>query len=176
MSRGKPDDRRATRCVSDYVTRNTIRGRPKRLCGDPKALWQKTRNVGVLVKRRFSPLFFHHSNIPSRHCFRDFPRSDRPLNLFEWGLIRDAPRVRRCCSVPIGASHCLVGSCVDCRDLASNHGGQVAADIERTSASLERCRGAIVAVGTQLPAAMYGSLHQRAAARLAPGAMGKFHG
>ena len=51
-----------------------------------------------------------------------------------------------------GNSQCLVGSCVDCRDLTFNRWSKVEADIDRTFALLERCRGAIVAVGNHLPA------------------------
>ena len=51
-----------------------------------------------------------------------------------------------------GATHCLVGSCVDCRDLTFGPWEKAARDIERTFALLEKCRGAIVAVGNHLPA------------------------
>jgi hypothetical protein len=51
-----------------------------------------------------------------------------------------------------GGSHCLVGSCVDCRDLTFGHWGKVEQDIERTFALLKDCRGAILAVGNHLPA------------------------
>jgi len=51
----------------------------------------------------------------------------------------------------VGDSHCLVGSFVDCRDLTFRNWDKVAADMDRTFASLERCRGAIVAVGNHLP-------------------------
>lgn len=50
-----------------------------------------------------------------------------------------------------GQSHCLVGSCVDCRDLTLGHWDKVKNDIARTFACLERCRGAIIAVGNHLP-------------------------
>ena len=50
-----------------------------------------------------------------------------------------------------GQSHCLVGSCVDCRDLTFRNRDKVKVDIERTFAALERCRGAILAVGNHLP-------------------------
>jgi hypothetical protein len=50
-----------------------------------------------------------------------------------------------------GSSHCLVGSCVDCRDLTLSHWDKVEADINRTFKLLERCKGAIVATGNHLP-------------------------
>ena len=51
-----------------------------------------------------------------------------------------------------GSSHCLAGSCVDCRDLTFGKWDKVQADIERTFELLEKCRGAIVATGNHLPA------------------------
>ncbi|HOL66183.1 MAG TPA: uroporphyrinogen decarboxylase family protein [bacterium] len=51
-----------------------------------------------------------------------------------------------------GASHCLVGSAVDCRDLTLGHREKVKSDIKRTFKLLTGCRGAIVAVGNHLPA------------------------
>lgn len=51
-----------------------------------------------------------------------------------------------------GTSHCLVGSYVDCRDLTFGLWDKVAQDIDRTFKALERCKGAIVAVGNHLPA------------------------
>lgn len=51
-----------------------------------------------------------------------------------------------------GSSHCLIGSCVDCRDLTLGHPEQVASDIDRTFELLQACRGAIVATGNHLPA------------------------
>lgn len=50
-----------------------------------------------------------------------------------------------------GGSHCLVGSCVDCRDLTFGHREQVLRDLDRTFAALARCRGALLAVGNHLP-------------------------
>lgn len=50
-----------------------------------------------------------------------------------------------------GSSHCLIGSCVDCRDMTLMHEDQVKADLERTSELLARCRGAILATGNHLP-------------------------
>jgi len=50
-----------------------------------------------------------------------------------------------------GQSHCLVGSCVDCRDLTFRHRDRVLADVARTFAALQHCRGAILAVGNHLP-------------------------
>ena len=51
----------------------------------------------------------------------------------------------------VGSSHCLVGSCVDCRDLTFGHREKVKQDIDRTFAALEKCRGGILAVGNHLP-------------------------
>ncbi len=51
-----------------------------------------------------------------------------------------------------GGSICLVGSHVDCRDLTFGHWDAVARDVDRTFRDLERCRGAIIAVGNHLPA------------------------
>jgi hypothetical protein len=50
-----------------------------------------------------------------------------------------------------GQSHCLVGSCVDCRDLAAGDWEKVEGDLLRTFAALEKCRGAIVGTGNHLP-------------------------
>lgn len=50
-----------------------------------------------------------------------------------------------------GRTHCLVGSCVDCRDLTFGSWDKVRADIDRTLEILSRCRGAIVSVGNHLP-------------------------
>jgi hypothetical protein len=51
-----------------------------------------------------------------------------------------------------GQSHCLVGSFVDCRDLTFRNWNRVKADVDRTFQALEKCRGAILAVGNHLPA------------------------
>ena len=51
-----------------------------------------------------------------------------------------------------GSSHCLVGSCVDCRDLTFNHWDQVKASVDQTLEVLAHCKGAILAVGNHLPA------------------------
>ena len=51
-----------------------------------------------------------------------------------------------------GSSHCLVGSCVDCRDLTFGLWEKVRQDIDRTFRLLEGCRGAILCVGNHLPA------------------------
>jgi len=51
-----------------------------------------------------------------------------------------------------GSSHCLVGSCVDCRDMTFGHWDTVKASIDRTLAALSKCKGAILAVGNHLPA------------------------
>lgn len=50
-----------------------------------------------------------------------------------------------------GQSHCLVGSCVDCRDLTFRNRERVHNDVRRTFRALEGCRGAVVAVGNHLP-------------------------
>lgn len=50
-----------------------------------------------------------------------------------------------------GQSHCLVGSFVDCRDLTFEHRDRVEADVDRTFEALEKCRGALLAVGNHLP-------------------------
>ena len=51
-----------------------------------------------------------------------------------------------------GQSHCLVGSYVDCRDLTFGDWKKVKTDIDRTFDVLEKCSGAILAVGNHLPA------------------------
>jgi hypothetical protein len=51
-----------------------------------------------------------------------------------------------------GASHCLVGSFVDCRDMTFGTMDKVRADIDRTFEKLRKCRGAILAVGNHIPA------------------------
>ena len=51
-----------------------------------------------------------------------------------------------------GSSHCLVGSCVDCRDLTFGHWDRVKASVDETFAALAHCKGAIFAVGNHLPA------------------------
>lgn len=50
-----------------------------------------------------------------------------------------------------GQSHCLVGSFVDCRDLTFRNWDTVQQDIDRTFKTLEKCKGAILAVGNHLP-------------------------
>lgn len=50
-----------------------------------------------------------------------------------------------------GQTTCLVGSFVDCRDLASGKWDKVRADIDRTCDQLARCKGALVAVGNHMP-------------------------
>ncbi len=67
-----------------------------------------------------------------------------------------------------GSSHCLVGSCVDCRDLTLGHTEQVDADMNRTIALLTRCRGAIVAVGNHLPPNIPPAMMDRYINRLLP--------
>lgn len=67
-----------------------------------------------------------------------------------------------------GSSHCLVGSCVDCRDLTLGHWDQVQRDIDRTFALLQRCKGAIVATGNHLPANIPDEMMDRYIAALLP--------
>jgi hypothetical protein len=67
-----------------------------------------------------------------------------------------------------GSSHCLVGSCMDCRDLTLGHWGQVKQQIERTFKLLERCKGAIVATGNHLPANIPPEMMDRYIAELLP--------
>ncbi len=50
-----------------------------------------------------------------------------------------------------GQTTCLVGSFVDCRDLAAGRWDKVRADIDRTCDQLTRCKGALVAVGNHMP-------------------------
>jgi hypothetical protein len=63
-----------------------------------------------------------------------------PCNDFAWMAER------------FGDTTCLVGSAVDCRDLTFGEWETVQRDIDRTFAALQRCRGALVAVGNHLPA------------------------
>ncbi len=63
-----------------------------------------------------------------------------PCNDFGWMVDR------------FGSSVCLVGSYVDCRDMAFGSWETVRAAVDRTMAALPRCRGAIVAVGNHIPA------------------------
>ena len=50
-----------------------------------------------------------------------------------------------------GQTHCLAGSFVDCRDLTFGKWDKVQADLDATFKQLERCKGAIVAVGNHVP-------------------------
>lgn len=67
-----------------------------------------------------------------------------------------------------GSSHCLVGSAVDCRDLTLGHWDRAEQDIDRTFALLEKCSGAIVAVGNHLPANIPDEMMDRYIAELVP--------
>jgi uroporphyrinogen-III decarboxylase len=60
-----------------------------------------------------------------------------------------------------GATTCLVGSYVDCRDLAFSRWEKVRADLDRTLAVLPRCKGAILAVGNHLPPDIPGDMLDR---------------
>jgi hypothetical protein len=51
-----------------------------------------------------------------------------------------------------GATHCLVGSSVDCRDVTLGHKDLVKTSVDQTLVALSKCRGAILAVGNHLPA------------------------
>ena len=65
-----------------------------------------------------------------------------------------------------GGSICLVGSHVDCRDLTFGRWDAVERDVDRTFRDLERCRGAIVAVGNHLPANIDDGMLDRYLARV----------
>lgn len=60
-----------------------------------------------------------------------------------------------------GQTTCLVGSFVDCRDLAAERWEKVQADIDKTLAELERCKGALVAVGNHMPPDIPGPMVDR---------------
>jgi hypothetical protein len=51
-----------------------------------------------------------------------------------------------------GASHALVGSCADCRDMAFAPWETVKATLDRTFELASRCRGVMFAVGNHIPA------------------------
>jgi len=63
-----------------------------------------------------------------------------PMNDFEWVVER------------FGDSHCLIGSCVDCRTMAFASWEKVRAEMDRTFELAKRCRGLIFAVGNHMPA------------------------
>lgn len=67
-----------------------------------------------------------------------------------------------------GTSHCLVGSCVDCRDLTLGHWDRAEESLDRTFELLRRCRGAILAVGNHLPANIPTAMMDRYIAALVP--------
>ena len=52
----------------------------------------------------------------------------------------------------LGDSTCLVGSCVDCRDMAFRSWETVKASVDRTLDLARTCRGLILAVGNHIPA------------------------
>lgn len=60
-----------------------------------------------------------------------------------------------------GQTKCLVGSFVDCRDLTFGKWDMVRDCIDRTFASLARCKGAILAVGNHLPPNIPGEMLDR---------------
>jgi hypothetical protein len=68
-----------------------------------------------------------------------------------------------------GGSHCLVGSCVDCRDLTFGLWEKVKGDIDRTMDLLGKCRGAILCVGNHLPANIPDEMLNRYMKELRPG-------
>ena len=51
-----------------------------------------------------------------------------------------------------GQSHCLVGSCVDCRDMTLYTWDVVKASMDKTFELARKCRGLIWAVGNHIPA------------------------
>lgn len=63
-----------------------------------------------------------------------------PVNDFSWMVER------------FGGQVCLVGSAVDCRDLTFGRWGKARADMDRTFALAERCKGLVFATGNHLPA------------------------
>jgi hypothetical protein len=60
-----------------------------------------------------------------------------------------------------GRSKCLVGSFVDCRDLTFGKWDVIRQSLDRTFECLERCKGAIVAVGNHLPPNIPGEMLDR---------------
>jgi hypothetical protein len=62
-----------------------------------------------------------------------------PVNDFGWMVER------------FGASHCLIGSCVDCRDMTFGRWEKVREDMDRTFALRPQCKGLIFATGNHLP-------------------------
>ncbi|MDA0711898.1 MAG: hypothetical protein O3B73_16995, partial [bacterium] len=67
-----------------------------------------------------------------------------------------------------GQSHCLVGSFVDCRDLTFGTWDTVRNAVDRTLETLDRCRGAILAVGNHLPPNISASMLDRYFGYLTP--------
>ena len=63
-----------------------------------------------------------------------------PMNPFEW------------VAEHFGATHCLVGSAVDCRTMTFDGWAAVKAEMDRTLALADRCPGLIWAVGNHMPA------------------------
>jgi len=63
-----------------------------------------------------------------------------PMNDFEWVVDH------------FGDSHCLIGSCVDCRTMAFEPWEKVKAEMDRTFELARKCRGLIFAVGNHMPA------------------------
>ena len=61
----------------------------------------------------------------------------------------------------LGATHCLIGSFVDCRDLTFGKWDQVECSLDRTFEQLSRCRGALLAVGNHLPANIPDAMMER---------------
>jgi hypothetical protein len=67
-----------------------------------------------------------------------------------------------------GGNHCLIGSCVDCRDLTSGAWDKVKRDIDRTMDLLAHCRGAVLCVGNHLAANIPDRMLSRYLAELRP--------
>ena len=61
----------------------------------------------------------------------------------------------------LGATHCLVGSYADCRDLTFDRWSEVRSTLDQTFARLQGCAGALVAVGNHLPANIPDDMMQR---------------
>lgn len=67
-----------------------------------------------------------------------------------------------------GQSHCLIGSFVDCRDLTFDNWDKVRRDMDRTFEALNKCRGALLAVGNHLPPNIPADMLDRYYAALLP--------
>jgi hypothetical protein len=63
-----------------------------------------------------------------------------PTNDFGWMVDR------------VGATHCLVGSYADCRDMAFRSWDVVKETVDRTLSKARQCKGLVLAVGNHIPA------------------------